>query len=70
MEEEESDQLLKIILKHAGLLKDYYVLFMQNELMSEDVLVEITAENLKEIGITNKKHMEKILSTRDYILGS
>ena len=61
---------MKFILKHAGLLNDYFILFMQNELTTEDVLVEITAENLQEIGITNKSHIEKILSSRDRILGS
>jgi hypothetical protein len=68
--QEESDTLLRYILKSAGLLQDYLQLFKQNEIVSEDILAEITAENLTEIGITNKKHAEKILHAREMVLGA
>ena len=58
------------ILKAAALYKDYYTLFKRQALTSEDVLAELTAENLREIGITNSSHIERIIVARDRVMGS
>ena len=49
----ENKSLAAYILKAASLYKDYFTLFKHQALTSEDILAELTADNLREIGITN-----------------
>lgn len=65
----ENKSIAAYVLKAAGLFKDYFILFKRQALTSEDVMCELTAENLRDIGITNSQHIERIIVARDRVMG-
>lgn len=56
------------ILSAAGLLNDYSLLFARHKVEGE-VWCDLTTKHLIGLGITNKRHIETILSKRDELFG-
>jgi protein phosphatase 1 regulatory subunit 42 len=56
------------ILRLTNLLSDYNALFLSHHIDNE-AWPELTSEHLQSMGITNKHHIELILSKRDALLG-
>ena len=65
----EPSDLLSLILDTEELCRDYGKLFLAHELSSAEVLTDITVDHLVQIGITNRRHAEHIIETRDRVFG-
>ena len=62
------DTYTERILSETGLLKDYFQLFNTNQIEGE-IWIDLNANHLLSIGITNKHHIDLILSKRDELFG-
>lgn len=65
----EPSDLLSLVLDTEELCRDYGKLFIAHELTSAEVLADVTAEQLAQIGITNRRHAEHIIETRNRVFG-
>ena len=59
------ESAVSAVLKQAGVERDYLELFLENGIDSREVLIEITEQHLKELGITNLKHVARIIQARN-----
>lgn len=59
---------VSVVLKQAGVERDYLDLFIHHGIDSEEILREISEQHLLQLGITNLKHISRIIQARNELL--